>query len=195
MPLDRFLLALAAASFVACNASADQDDDTTGVADSSESSSGAVDVDMLAACDEADLDATPFMGPAFDPETGALVEPLPAGHIVATTVGWPKPAQADFDAVSEASNRVITEQLFTQDGMLGGSFGLSAQCNSARTLTIWRDEDALMAFVFSGVHFEMASTKLIHTQAWETTHWTGAATSEPPTWERARLQLDDARHR
>jgi hypothetical protein len=193
----RTLLALATAALLACSDDgSDQDGDTTGAAESSEGASSgvAVDVDMLAACDESDLDAVPFSGPAFDPETGALIEPLPAGHIVATTVGWPKLDPADVDAVMEASNRVITEQLFTSDGMLGGSFGLSARCNSARTLTIWRDEDALNAFVFSGVHIEMATTKLIHTQAWETTHWTGAAATEPPSWDAARQQLADARH-
>lgn len=197
MALDRFLLALATASIIACSDDPDEDGDdvSTGAVDGSDGSSGgaAVDVDMLAACDEADLQATPFMGAAFDPATGALIEPLPASYVVATTVGWAKPTAEDNAAMQDASNRVINEQLFAQDGLLGGSFGLSEACGSARTITIWRDDAARMAFVFSGVHLEMATTKLVHTQAWETTHWSESA-SEVPTWDAARQRLADARH-
>lgn len=193
-PFDSLLVrcALLLCALSGCGDDADGASSGSDDAAGSSTSDGDVDPADLAACPETDLNATPFMGAAFD-ANGELLEPLPVPHIVATTVGWAKLDPADEQAVNEASNRVITEQFVTADGVLGGTFALSEACGSARTMTIWRDEDALRAFVFSGVHVEVMGTHLVHTRAWETTHWTESTDAGAPTWERARSQLDAAR--
>ena len=144
----------------------------------------------LAACDELDLDPLFFMGPVFDPETGALVAPLPLPHIVATTAGWHTPEQ--LMPLSEQTTPVISN-VFTHEGLLGASFGLSDACGSARTLTLWRDEAARMKFVFGQVHGAAIMNGLQHTIGWETTHWTETASKQPPTWEQAKQRLAAAR--
>lgn len=146
------------------------------------------DVAVLAACVETDFEYPPFMGPAFDPETGALVEPLPEGHVVATTAGWSQLNEASQQLLSDHSERSI-EDLFTRDGLLGATFGGSGSCGAARTLTIWRDEASLMAFVAGPVHMTAIREALHATRAWETTHWTGSAGAEAPSWDDARARL------
>jgi hypothetical protein len=164
--------------------------DGSGPADSSSTGEGPVDVGELASCPEDDLSILPFAGPAFDPQTGALVEPLPSGHVVATTVGWPK--SDGWDLLNQQTNLVIGD-LFVRDGLLGASFGISEACGSARTISLWRDEAALMQFVIGETHMTAIQTALPSTKAWETAHWTETSDDQPPTWERARAELDAVR--
>lgn len=148
---------------------------------------------VLADCDESDFQAPPFMGAGFDPETGLLLEPLPATFLVATTVGWSKADGDHPQVVQDYSTRVIEEELFVHEGLIGATFGLSESCGSARTLTLWRDEASLTEFVTSPIHSEAMQVALPSTRAWETTHWTESGASEPPGWDDARSALEAAR--
>jgi len=163
--------------------------DTDG-ADSSSTGSAPVDVGMLAACPEDDLQVQEFMGPAFDPETGELVAPLPLPHVVATTVGWP---EADGGEILGTHTNNVIGDVFQREGLLGASFGMSETCGSARTITLWADEASMMQFVMGDVHVAAIQNALSYTKAWETTHWSETADDQPPSWERAREQLDEVR--
>jgi len=171
-------------------------DDDPDVDDASEDSTGATvdeaDPATLADCNEADFEAPFFMGPAFDPTSGVLLEPLPDGHIIATTAGWSKLDQASGELLGEHSNFVIMD-IFQHEGLLGATFGLSETCGAARTLSIWRDEAALMGFVTGTVHATAISEAISSTRAWETTHWTDAAAADVPTWDDARARLASVR--
>lgn len=200
-----FLLVLAAAS-IACSDDADADGGSSGNvesgaasssgpgesggADTSSTGSAPVDVDMLAACPEDDLGVEPWRGAAFDPETGELVAPLPVPHIVATTVGWPK--SEDFDMLEGYTTSVVGD-VFQRPGLLGATFGFSQSCGSARTLTLWADEASMMEFVVGDAHSDAIANALGFTKAWETTHWSETADDQPPTWDRARDELDAVR--
>jgi hypothetical protein len=162
----------------------------TGGVDSSSTGSAPVDVDMLAACPEDDLMVQEFMGPAFDPETGELVAPLPVPHVVATTVGWPE--VENWEALQGYTNNVVGD-VFQREGLLGASFGMSAACGSARTITLWADEASMMQFVVGDAHVDAIQNALSLTKAWETTHWSETADDQPPSWDRAREQLDEVR--
>jgi len=164
---------------------------TTTAADASSSSGGGDPFPQLIACDETDFEPTPFMGPGFDPDTGELVAPLEPPYIVAATIGWPKPEPQFFEELGMHSELVSTE-VFGSEGLIGASFGGSEVCGNARTLTIWADEEALMNFVFSGAH--LAAIAIVPTSmlAWETTHWTEASSTEPPTWDLATQKLIEA---
>ena len=161
----------------------------TGTAGISGGAEEAPSVAELAACDESDLEVIPFMGPAFD-EEGALIAPLPAPHIVATTAGWHTPDN------EEALNRhtlPVMMDVFAHEGLLGASFAVSERCGSARTLTLWRDEAARMKFVFGAVHGDAIKNGLKYTRGWETTHYTARGATEPPSWGALRAQLDGVR--
>ena len=188
-------MVLLGATLPACSDDSEQADDdgpldTSGGADTSSTGAEPVDVGELASCPEDDLMVQAFAGPAFDPETGELVEPLPASYVVATTVGWPN---ADGYELLGMQTNLVVGDLFTRDGLLGASFGMSESCGSARTISLWRDEAAMMQFVIGDAHTTAIQTALPATRAWETTHWTETETTAPPTWERARAQLDAAR--
>ena len=157
----------------------------------SSSSGGAPGIDELASCDEADLEILPFMGPAFDPETGELLAPLPQPHVVATTVGWVASPE-EWELVGPQTMSAM-EDVFQREGLLGASFGMSSECGAARTITLWRDEAALMAFVLGDAHAAAIQNGLQHTIGWETTHWSETTSDEPPTWDLVRTKLDQAR--
>ncbi|HET6582384.1 MAG TPA: hypothetical protein VFG69_03030 [Nannocystaceae bacterium] len=172
-------------------------DETTGAAETGESgaadgssSGGPVDVGELAACPEDDIMILPWAGPAFDQATGELVAPLPLPHVVATTAGWPK--DDGWDLLQSQTNIVIGD-VFAREGLLGASFGISMACGSARTITMWEDEAAMLAFVTGEAHATAIATALSSTRAWETTHWSEATDDQPPTWDRARAELDAVR--
>ncbi|WAS99333.1 hypothetical protein [Nannocystis punicea] len=143
----------------------------------------------LAACDESDLDPTPFMGPAFD-DSGDLIAPLPQPHVVATTVGWHTPENTD--ALSAETQPPMMD-LFTHDGFLGARFATSERCGSARTISLWRDDAARMKFVFGTVHSKAIKNGLKFTQGWETTNWSETASDQPPTWDDVRRRLNEIR--
>lgn len=146
----------------------------------------------LADCDEVDIQTIPFQGPAFDPETGALLEPLPIPHIVATTSGWHGPDLEQAKLLNEQTKPVVMD-VFGHEGLLGASFGYSAACSNARTLSLWRDEASLMKFVFGAAHSNGIKNGLQYAIGWENTHWTETTRDQPPTWEQARARLDARR--
>ena len=143
----------------------------------------------LAACDEADMQIVPFMGPAFG-EDGALLAPLPMPHLVATTTGWHTPENREN---LEAETTPPTMDLFTHDGLLGAGFAWSDKCGSARTITLWRDDASRKKFVFGQVHSAAIKNGLKYTRGWETTHWSETTSDEPPTWDDVRRRLADIR--
>lgn len=145
----------------------------------------------LADCDESDLQTIPFQGPYFD-DAGMLTEPFPTSYIVATTSGW---AKQDPEIIMEiqAHNMDVMQDVFARDGMYGAGFAWSDECGSSRTLSFWRDEEALMEFVFGSPHVEAIGIMNRSTHGWETTHWTEAMGAELPTFDDARSRLDDLR--
>ena len=145
------------------------------------------------ACAETDFDSTPWMGPLFDPESGAQIAELTPPYVVATTIGFTYPG-ADLTKFNELNDGII-ENLFTRDGFLGVRLAGSELCGSATTLTLWRDEAALMEMVFTPPHSEA----MVHTydiaEAWQTTHWTETQAVGAPSWIVSRAQLAKARAR
>ena len=178
------LTALLAPALVGCDAR--PEDDTPDAAPDAAPS-----LQTLAACPEDDFAPTPFAGPAFDPETGLPLGPLPTPHIVATTAGWARPEPEHQEALGQASG-AVSAAVFESPGLLGVSFGGSQACGTARTLSLWADEAALMAFVLGDAHRQAMPIVPRATLGWETTHWTEQSTA-PTTWQRAREALAEAR--
>ncbi len=148
--------------------------------------------DALDQCDEFDFAASPWFGPAFDPETGELVAPLEPPYVVASTVGWAKTDPESLEQLGDVTQRII-ENVYAHEGLLGGTFGSSEACGAARTLTLWRDEEAMLEFSFSGPHLEAIPLPSATLQSSGTTHWTETESSAPPTWPAANARIADDR--
>lgn len=149
---------------------------------------------VLSECDEADFAALPWSGPAFDPESGELVEPLAPPYVVASTVGWAKTDPESIERLGDLTGRIIEDAL-TRDGFLGGTFGSSEACGAARTLTLWRDERSMRDFALSGPHLEAIPLAAITMQSFGQVHWTETEQSAAPTWKTANARLLETRLR
>lgn len=171
------------------------EDTSTGVADettssdvttAADTSSTGVDIDALYDCVEPAIqEAKPLSGPGYDPATG-LVEPEQAEYIVSATMILVKPEeQEDFFAVVGQ----VTAQLDASDGMIGYALAVEPTCGFARTISVWRDAEAMIAFAGSDAHaMAMARTTELAVTG-KITHWTLAADAFPPTWTTASEQL------
>jgi hypothetical protein len=139
-------------------------------------------LDELAACEPTDLEMLlPWMGPAFDPATGQLVQPLPAGHIEAVVNGWRK-YDEDATMLRMEQGAIVAGDVFARDGLLGFQSVESVECDISISHTLWRDEAAMFAFVLGDPHANaMSRFEEMHHEA-AGAHWVGEARDTPPTW-------------
>ncbi len=79
-------------------------------------------------------------------------------------------------------NRDIAQALMTSPGLMGVSIRASAACNTARTLTVWASEEAMMGFVMSPAHITaMGATPEISRGGSITSTW-GLDSLEEMSW-------------
>lgn len=122
-----------------------------------------------------------WVGPAFDPVTGELLAPLPAGHVEAVVNGWA--IQTDEAAQLRVEHgTILIGDLFSRDGFLGFEGMESVECNLSASHSLWRDEAAMYAFVQGEAH--LAAMGVGHTMHTASTgaHWLREARDRPPTW-------------
>lgn len=97
----------------------------------------------------------------------------------------------ESDAASTKFWEVLTpimEDLAARDGLVALSLGLSLECNTARTLSVWRDDIAMLEFVASPAHVAaVAAGDQLNRGGSVVMHWTGDETQA--TWKAASEQL------
>lgn len=97
----------------------------------------------------------------------------------------------DSDAASAKFWEVmfpIIEDLGTRKGLAALSLGLSLECNTARTLSVWRDDIAMLEFVAGSAHVAaVAAGSQLNRGGSVVMHWTGNETQA--TWEVAAQKL------
>lgn len=137
---------------------------------------------------------SPFEGDGYSREEGVMLD-LPADHeyVVATTY-LPIKQEAESRELFDAHMEAIRAQLDGGvDGLIGVSFGTTVLGDEVRTLTVWRDTEALYGFMLGPVHaaamedaaaIEQPGTAMV-------TNWTATEDELPPTWAQARERLDD----
>jgi heme-degrading monooxygenase HmoA len=158
---------------------------TEGAADSTGAEPSTLEerLEILADCEPTDLALIlPWTGPAFDPATGALIEPLPEGHVEAVVNGWPR---YDDDAVSLRTmhGQAVFMDVFTRDGFLGFQGFESVECDLSASHSLWRDEASMIAFVAGTAHaLAMSQASEMH-HATAAAHWTAPSRAVPPTWQ------------
>ncbi|MGN9796409.1 DUF3291 domain-containing protein [Streptomyces sp. NPDC054847] len=146
----------------------------------------------FADCDETDLQiVVPWTGPAIDPGTGLLRGPLPDRYLISASSGWPKP---DAEETTADMIQVLIQEGWEKYGMLAATFAYSERCwNSAKGLSIWKDEESMRAFVASAEHMAaMRKTKKVM-YAWESTHWVATETARLPTFAEGKSKLAEVR--
>lgn len=146
----------------------------------------------LTTCDESDLEIVlPWTGPVIGADGRCDPTLLPDSFYCATSSGWPKDGVED-EAV--AFNQAILETIFRSDGMLATTVAISASCwNVARNLVVWRDPDALHAFLQSPAHLAAARRTKALMYDWEGTGWVSSRDAGLPDFAQARAHLDAAR--
>lgn len=108
--------------------------------------------DCVATDLEADLGASPLAGVIVNPETGEVTMPEDGSEVlVAMTylrLQGTEASSARFDEVMGG----ILGSLGQSEGLLASSLAVSDRCGTARTMTVWKDQASMMAFVISDAH-------------------------------------------
>jgi heme-degrading monooxygenase HmoA len=140
-------------------------------------------IEKLAACTPTDLVVlAPWIGPGFDENSGALLAPLPAGHIEAVAQGWRK-YDPEATALRADNGKRVLEDALGRPGLIGFESVESEACDISISHTLWRDEQSMLAFVTSTAHATaMANASKMH-HAFAGAHWPGPSRSAPPTWK------------
>lgn len=138
--------------------------------------------------------AQPFQGPGFD---GQEVTTEATGPFVAATTHLVLKAGDDAAAgVFDEQMKKLNAALETQPGFIGSS--LSAKLLSSpgeyRTLSVWEDEEAMLAWVVGEAHAEAMEAMTDHVETGRTVSWTLTRDEMPPTWQDAKARLDEDGH-
>lgn len=117
---------------------------------------------------EDDFQAAPLMGPGV--QNGVL----PKGeYLISTTylqLRQDATAQSKFNDLMQP----LVADLMTRSDLVAVSLGTSASCGTARTLSVWRDDAAMMGFVAGPAHrAAMSSVREISRGGSMVTSWLG----------------------
>jgi hypothetical protein len=141
----------------------------------------------LTACLDDDI-MDGFAGPGFDSKNGGLQPPLQASYVAATTVLLQSSDPAKQALFGQLVTPVMAD-VQKAPGLVGLQFGLSGKCHYARTLTVWKDADALMAFVTSPNHAKAMANANQTGDAEAVVSWEMQPADFPPTWAMARAKI------
>ncbi|WP_437812228.1 antibiotic biosynthesis monooxygenase family protein [Sorangium sp. So ce1078] len=176
------LIALSAALAPACSAEGEE-----GTTDDTSGGAGAPTAASEFTCTDDDLESlAPFGGPGF--KDGALTGAAQDTYVASSTLLWLKPDEASQRRFGELM-APIASQLPTQEGLIGFALGTSARCGYARTVTVWKDEEAMGKFVMSDAHVAAMGAGSDVSVHGAVTHWTVGAGDLPLSWEVAREKI------
>ena len=143
-----------------------------------------IDSDEAPLCVEDDFMSPPFAGPKFDIE-GGLIGEAQEQYVASTTYIVLRPDEASLERFYELNEPIATD-LATREGLVGYTIGLSAKCNTGRTVAVWESEEAMYNFVVDKAHAAAMAEFTDIATGGVTTHWTIDGDNVPPTWEEAK---------
>jgi heme-degrading monooxygenase HmoA len=133
---------------------------------------------------ESDLEASPLAGPGV--REGALE---PGDYVVSSTYLQIKLGK---NARLQELSAPILDDLGSRAGLVALSLGNSRTCNVARTLTVWRDDAAMLEFVIGDAHSTaVQAVSELSRGGSVVTHWSGD--EKTASWKSAaeHLAADD----
>lgn len=140
-----------------------------------------VPVDPYACVETMRMPQGPLQGPGYDPEMG-LLPPLQDTYVVHSTQILLKPDKLErFGELVEA----VSAQLMQAEGLVALTTASDPNCGFARTLGIWRSEEAMYKFVLSGAHATAMEESAEISVTGKVTHWTVEADALPVDWDDA----------
>lgn len=126
-----------------------------------------------------------FGGPGYNASQGGLLQPPQDRYIASTTLISPKPDEASQARFFELMAPIF-QLLATHDGLIGFQVASSDACGYDRTMSVWRDEEAMMAFVMSDAHVAAMGEAATISTAAVVTHWEIGPDQVPFSWDLAR---------
>lgn len=146
-------------------------------------------IEEFETCEPSDLTiAVPWMGPAFDPETGEQLEDLPEGYVVAAVQGWRK-YDDENSAIRLMQGMAVMADLLPREDLLGVSVVESVECDISTSISMWKSEAAMYDFVLAPAHAEAMGMSSETLFGCEGAHWPGESTAEPPSWDEVKARL------
>jgi hypothetical protein len=134
---------------------------------------------------ESDLEPMPFAGPGV--RDGAIA---PGQFMIATTY---LRLRADQSQLFQELTGAVIEDIVGRAGLIAIGTASSAACGTARTLTVWRDETAMLDFVVGKAHAKaMQSNHDISRGGSVAAEWMGDQASA--SWEAAAEHLANTDH-
>jgi hypothetical protein len=119
---------------------------------------------------------------------GPLAEPPAEGYVVSTTylrLKHEEAAKSRFRTL----NGPIQGDLLARSGLVALEFAIEAECNTARTKSVWTSTEAMYEFVTSEAHgAAVQSVGELSRGGSVVTHWT-AKTLDETTWDEATARL------
>lgn len=135
---------------------------------------------------EPDMRASPLQGPGG----AALTAIAPGTYAMSSTYLTLRPG-ADAAQEFQRLMTAISEDLRTRDGLVAFSVSTSSACLTARTLSVWRDVDAMTAFVRAPAHLAaIGAISRISRGGSNVTHWTGS--EREATWAESITRIGAA---
>ncbi|AKT38618.1 hypothetical protein [Chondromyces crocatus] len=180
-------LSLGLCALTACSSSDDGQGKTTGGQPEPEPDlTGAA----IFPCDDSDMIFPgAFAGPGYDPTNGGFTEPPQERYIASSTlVSIPADQMNRFFGLMTP----LTNQLADQPGLIGYQLALSQSCGYGRTISVWKDEESMMAFVVTDAHIAAMSEANTVTSAGLVTSWELGADQIPVPWETVKAQTAKA---
>lgn len=131
--------------------------------------------------------ATPFRGPGYSSREGVT---LPGAHVTV----WVGITNAQVDGrtrgVFDEYTRKVVRSLPEHDGFIGHSLRSRVLGNEVWTMTVWRDEAALDAFVSSPSHRSAMREGLAPVIRARFLRFELAASAVPPAWSEVLGRLE-----
>lgn len=134
---------------------------------------------------EPDFAAAPLMGPNVRGD-----QLMPGQYIVSSTYLQLRTDPETRQKFGELMGPIMAD-LTTRDGLVALSFGDSKQCGTARTLAVWRDEEAMYGFVAGEAHLRaVQAIGQLSRGGSVVMHWTGDESTV--SWSSAMNYLAEA---
>jgi hypothetical protein len=134
---------------------------------------------------ESDIQYVPITLPG---SPGPLANPPAEGYVVSSTylrLKHDEAAKGRFRTL----NGPIQADLLARSGLVALEFAIEAQCNTARTKSVWTSTEAMYDFVASEAHgAAVQSIGELSRGGSVVTHWT-AKTLDETTWDEATARL------
>ena len=130
--------------------------------------------------------AEPLEGPGYNETDGLLID---AEELV-VAITYADVAAGQKRAFNDHVEAVV-EQTEESPGFVARSLRGEIPGREVWTLTVWEDEESLLAFATSGAHLEAMSEYAALTEVAESRTWTIDASEMPVDWDDALLHLEE----